>query len=355
MANKAIFKNKLGAIIRNISFAAILVLGISQTAKADQNDSYRDLSISCEPASNFNSALNCSFGSESIESNPRGNLVTQGSRGRRRKSKVQGYYGGFSLGAVLPTGGLELIPEDLSGIDGDLDVEIDLDSIDTTVDSTIDYGTGFAGSVFGGIMFTEKIGAELEFLIGIGGSDSDDFNEEFGQLQADAFSAGFNAAAAQDGLTPEELDINLSTGYEIEADYTIFALYASPRFDLPVSDKFTVYLSPGVGLSQTNISTETNNDISAEISGSSLSQAEIDAFNDGLAEAAEEQQDEQEIDLNKTGITFRVKAGVEYQISDTIDAFGQFSYATFPTEDSNQFEIDNINSFLAQGGLTFNF
>ena len=349
---KAIAQSQLGIIVKNISLAAVLVLGLSQTAKADEANKHQDLRISCDPAINQDSRLNCSFNNLPPEVEQNADIVAQGGRGRRRKSKVQGYYGGFALGAMFPTGGLEPIPETITP---DTQALLDAFDIDPTIDSTIDYSTGFAGSVFGGIKFTEKLGAELEFMIGTGGGDSDNFNEEFEQLLTDAFEAGFNGAAEADG---QDVRLNASAEYELDVDYTVFALYASPRFDLPVSNKLTVFVSPGIGLSQTNVSTTNNIEIGAELVDDDLPQEELDAANDlltGELEQAQGDEEAQEVDLSKTGITFRIKAGAEYQISDTIGIFGQASYVTLPTEDSDVFEVDNLNSFLAQAGLNFSF
>ena len=341
----AIANFRLGTILKNLSLAAVLAIGLAQTAKADETNKHQNLRIACDPAINQNSRLNCSF-NNLTEMNE--DTVAQGSRGRRRKSKVQGYYGGFSLGIISPSGGLELTPTD--GLD---------------ISSTIDYSTGFAGGVFGGINFSEKIGAELEFLIGTGSGDADDFNQEYGQEFIDPLFQTFaddliNQAIAEtpeaENLPDGALDITAAGGYELEADYTIFALYASPRFNLPVSDKFKVFVSPGIGIAQTNVTTEVNFSPDLEFSSNLLTPEQLDEVNSEARRGLEEEDIESnEVDLSQTGISFQIKAGAEYQISNSINVFGQFRYATLPTEDSNEFEIDDLNSFLGQAGLTFNF
>ena len=341
---QAAFKSQLGIIVKNISLAAVLVLGLSQTAKADEANKHQDLRISCDPAINQDSRLNCSFNNLPPEVEQNADTVAQGGRGRRRKSKVQGYYGGFALGAMFPTGGLELITDD---------------SVD--ISSDIDYGTGFAGSVFGGIKFTEKFGAELEFLIGAGGGDTDDFSSEFSQELLDpTLQTVFDDEIDQDpdlaDLPDGALDVAISSGYELDVDYTVFALYASPRFDLPISKKFTVFVSPGIGISQTNITTEENFDLDAEVDSNVFSDEQLESFNEEIDSFANDNPVEPtEVDLSKTGISFQIKAGAEYQISNAIEIFGQVRYTTLPTEDSDIYEVDNLNSFLGQAGLTFNF
>ena len=309
---KLIFRSHLGIIVKNISLTAILVLGLAQTAKADESSSYQDLRISCDPAIDSASRLNCSFNTISPETASDTNTIAQGGRGRRRKSKVEGYYGGFSLGAMLPTGGITQVPPEGS----------------TVSTPEIEYSTGFAASVFGGVKLSKSLGAELEFLFGTGSSDSDEFNNNFNE----AINNAPPGVSVEGELT-------------VDNSYTVFALYASPRFDLPVSEKFNVFVSPGIGISQTNLENEVDN--SLQITGADDVPA-ANLLNQANGEDLEE-------DFNSTGISFKIKGGAEYKISDSIAVFGQASYVTLPTEDSDRFELDSLNSFLAQAGLTFNF
>jgi|GEM_PF-2396653 len=310
---RATAKSHLGIIFKNISLAAVLVLGLSQTAKADEANKHQDLRISCDPTVNQASRLNCSFNTLPPEIDRDADTLAQGNRGRRRKSKVQGYYGGFSLGAMFPTGAIKLT--DIPGFETLSDVE---------------YGTGFAGSAFGGVKFNKNLGAELEFLIGTGNGDSDDFNDGFAEVINNL------------GTVP---GVGVDGAFTVDADYTVFALYASPRFDLPISDKFNVFVSPGIGFSQTNVTTEIQSDL--QITGAEAI-PDIDAINDLNGADLDE-------DLSRTGISFKIKAGAEYKISNSIGIFGQATYVTLPTDDTDLYDVENLNSFLTQAGLTYNF
>ena len=290
---KAIAKLNFGTIIKNISLATVLVLGLSQTAKADESKSYGDFRVSCDPAINRDSKLSCSFNNQLVESNREEvTEVAQGNRGRRRKSTVDGYYAGFSLGLISPSGGLNFDFDDIEGAEGI---------------PGIDYDTGFSGSIFGGIKFSEIISAELEFLLGFGSGDTDGFNDGFQDTIIDPIA--------------ELADI--SGDFEIDSDYSIFALYASPRFDLPISNKFSVFISPGIGLAQTNVNVETTSDLN--ISG--IDDPVIDEFNTTFAGA------NLDADDSTTGFSFKIKAGAEYSITNNIDVFGQASYVTLPVDE----------------------
>jgi opacity protein-like surface antigen len=312
-----IFKN----ISKNISIAAVLFFGLTQATKAEPNNNHQDLYISCNPAIAQGTKLNCSFNPQSTEINQGTETqIAQGTRGRKRKSKVDGYYGGFSVGLINPSGGIATT--------GDPNVE----GLEDVAD--VDYGTGFAGSIFGGIKFSEIIGAELEFLLGLGKGDTDEFNSDLQDL--------INSTRELSEQTP---GVNFTGDIEAKSDYSAFAIYASPRFDLPVSQKFSLFITPGIGLSQTNVNVKVESDLS--ISGENVTTEDEEALADAVREA------NQEIDQSTTGISFKLKAGAEYQLSDSIEIFGQATYVTLPVNDDPT--ADDLNSFLAQTGLTFNF
>lgn len=317
-------KSNLGIIFKkiskNISIAAVLFFGLAQTAKAEPNNNHQDLYISCSPAIAQGTKLNCSFNPQSTEIiQGTETQIAQGSRGRKRKSKVDGYYGGFSLGAISPSGGIETIGDPTTPGLEDL--------------SDVEYSTGFAGSIFGGVKFSEIIAAELEFLLGFGKGDTDGLNNDYQDF----------INTTNDSL--EGTGAEFTGGLEAEADYSAFAIYASPRFNLPISEKFSVFISPGVGLSQTNINVKTETDLS--FNGDNVTAEDQADFDQTVAEA------NQEIDQSTTGISFKVKAGAEFQISDSIEIFGQASYVTLPVSDDPT--ADSLNSLLAQAGLIFNF
>jgi opacity protein-like surface antigen len=282
----AIAKSKLGIIFKNVSIAAILVFGLAETAKADQTNNYQDLYVACDPAINQASDLNCSFNPQPTEIKQGDDTeIAQGTRGRRRKSKVDGYYGGFSGGIGFAGGSAATEEEEAS-------------FSTLGAGDTGEYTNSFDGSLFGGIKFNKNISADLEFFLALGGLET----ESFQNLLEDNEVAG-----------------------SVEGDFSAFALYVSPRFELPITgdDKLSLYVSPGIGLSQANVN--------LTIEGSDDS--------------------DQDLDESQTGISFQVKGGAEYQITETIDLFTQARYVTLPTGG----DLDSIKIFGLDGGLKFNF
>lgn len=281
-------KLNLGIILKNTSIATVLIFGLAQTAEADETKKHQDLYIACNPGINLSSQLNCGFNSQSpaIEQGT-DTQIAQGKRGRRRKSKVDGYYGGFTAGIGFAGG----------------DSATDADRQTFGEDYSAEYTNSFDGSIFGGIKFTENIAADLEFLLALGGLDAEDTENilDAGGVQAD-----------------------------INANFSAFALYASPRFELPITEggKLGLYLSPGIGLSQTNINVNIENASGANVVNSNA-----------------------EVDESQTGLSFQVKGGAEYQISETIDILAQARYAVLPTGG----DLESIKIFGIETGLKFNF
>ena len=318
-------------IAKNTTLAVAIVCGFSLSAKAEDIKTYETLQVSCNPFTSDSINSQCSSNS-SVESEA--DLIAQNrrGRGRRRKSKVQNYYAGFGIGAMLPSGEVSF----------------------GTEEGNVDFSTGFAGSIFGGLNFSKNIGAELEFLLGFGGGDTDDFEQSVDDAIApfiDEIEVINNQLAAL-----SDLSLNFDGEFESSLDYSVFALYASPRFNLPVSERFSVFISPGIGLSQTNVNLETDNSFSFSRSGSSGDpqlDAELDqTIIEGNADLAAVATDR---DSSKTGISFQIKAGASFLISETIGIFGSVRYVTLPTESNDEFDSDSLNSFATQAGLTFNF
>ena len=318
---KSISKRNIRMIVQNATLAMTLVCGFSLSSKAEDIKTYEILQISCNPFAQDSINLQCNSNS-TVE--PESTTIAQTRRGRRRKSKVQNYYGGFSLGVGFPSG------------------EITLPSEETE----IEFGTGFAGSVFGGVKLNKNFGAELEFALGLGNADTDDFNQS---INNELNSLRELAAAIPD-------TVSVDGDFEADADYSTFALYISPRFDLPISERFGVFVSPGIGLSQTNVNYEVDSDASVNRTGSS-GDPELDAEFDQTAAEFNNLFEElnTDRDSSRTGVSFQIKAGASYQISNTIGIFGQVRYVTLPTESNDEFETDNLNAFSTQAGLTFNF
>ena len=285
-------------VAKNTTLAAAVVLGFSQGAKAEKikDTQYETLKVSCDPFF-LNSSSECQFNSVQSESE----LIAQ-RRGRRRKSKVQGYYAGFGLGVGFPSGEVDAGEGDVEGIDFD----------------NPEYTTAFIGNLFGGIRLTKNIAADLEFLVALGGVDSDSFEDSFNEL---ASSAGIEGSLETDG------------------DFSSVAIYINPRFELPLSQtgKFNIYISPGIGLSQTNVNFESSGDFSDPSNTLDLSELNSAANFDE--------------DASNTGVTFQIKGGASLLFTDTLGAFAQARFSTLPTDDG----FDSINIFGIDAGLKFNF
>ena len=330
---KSISKRNLWTVAKNATLTVAVVLGFSVAAKAEDTKNIETLQVSCNPFASSELNTQCNSNS-SIDS--QGDQIAQTRRGRRRKSKVQGYYGGFSLGVGFPSGGVTPQSDIINVLEGaatDADVGSGF--------SEIEYNTGFNGSVFGGINFSKNLAADLEFQAGFGSGDADNFNSDFDQL--------FDVFRNPEGGVIDPI----ATGdLNAEVDYSSFALYINPRFNLPVSEKFSVFVSPGIGLSQTNVNYKADSNAQFNENFGTLigvDQEVVDTVNRELEELDSDR------DSSRTGISFQIKAGASYQISDTIGIFGQFRYATLPTESNDEFDPDSLNAFSTQGGLTFNF
>lgn len=274
-------------VLQNAALVIAIILGYSQSVQAEDNNKNDDvIQISCNPFAKDN--INAQCGSNSLSTiEIEDNKIAQTRRGRRRKSKVAGYYGGFSLGVGFPSGDVELTND------------VGTDFPDS------EYNTGFIGSLFGGIKFSKNLSADIELLLGLGGLDTD---------------------ALDDFTNDPNNNISIVGDYESEGDYSAFAFYLNPRFELPLNKNGTLslYASPGIGISQTNVN--------------------FQADDDGT-------QNTIDLDLSNTGFTYQVKGGASLAISDTIGVFGQLRYANLPTDE----DIDDIDIVSVEGGLKFNF
>ncbi len=268
---------------QNATLAVAVVLGFSVSAKAEDVKTYETLQVSCNPFSD--SELNAQCASNLSIQSQETQVAQARRRPRKRKSKVAGYYGGFSLGVGFPDGGVEVT------------------NSEGTEFPTPEYDTGFAGSIFGGISFTKNLSADIELLLGIGNLDTDELNDFV-----------------------NEGNFDIVGEYEADGDYSAFAFYINPRFELPLTESgsFSLYASPGIGISQTNVN--------------------FNAEDEGV-------ENTRDIDDSSTGFTYQIKGGVTVAISETIGVFGQLRYASLPTDE----DVDTINLFSTEAGLKFNF
>ena len=278
------FKNNFFRTTKNTAIAIAIVLGFSIGAKAENTKNIEALQVSCNPFAVNNLDIECN---SNLNIEPQAEQIAQGRRGRKRKSKVDGYYGGFSLGLGFPSGEV--------GVGNDTDVQF----------PQPEYSNGFVGSLFGGVKLNKNLGADLEFLLSLGGVDSDEL-DDFTNDPANG--------------------IDIVGNFDSEGDYSAFALYLNPRFELPLNENgsLNLYASPGIGISQTNVNFTTDDDGEGNLS---------------------------DIDSSTIGFTYQVKGGASFLISDTTGIFGQLRYASLPTDDNN----DSINTFSVETGVKFNF
>ena len=284
-----ISKPNLWAIAKKATVAVAVVLSCSLGVKAEDTKQSNNnaIQVSCNPFANNNIDAQCDPSSYSVVEQESLVAQTRRGRGRKRKSKVEGYYAGFTLGAGFPSG------------------EIEFSNNSGTEFPEGEYSTGFSGSIFGGIKFTRNLAADVELYLGIGGLDTDDYDD-------------FVNDPANELLIVGE--------YESDGDYSAFAFYINPRFELPLSESgsFSLYISPGIGISQTNVNFESEDEGVENI---------------------------RDIDDSRTGFTYQVKGGATVAISETIGVFGQLRYTSLPTDD----DVDTINIFATEAGLKFNF
>jgi hypothetical protein len=305
------------AISRNTALATCLVLGVSYGANAQNVDPYEDYQFSCSSPSTFFDTSNSECESfevvylednlQELNSQPNQNEIAQ----TRRRRKTGKYYGGFTGGAFFSSGEVDLKLEEFNP----------------------DFKTAFGGSIFGGMKVNNFINAELELFLGFGGLNGDDFNNEVDRL------------VTANGGSSQDFDL------ELDGDYSAVALYFSPKFEFALSKSgrgATVFVSPGVGLSQTNVTTEikTSGNPTTVNTFKNLLNNSTDPNDRDVAKALDEQ-----VDASQTGISFQIKAGGTFPISRNISIIGQTRFATLPTED----DIDSIKLFSVEGGLNFKF
>ena len=113
--------------------------------------------------------------------------------------------------------------------------------------------------------------------------------------------------------------------YESDGDYSALAVYINPRLELPLTDNggFNLYLSPGIGIAQTNVNFNAEDDLGV------------------LADR----------DNSDTGFAYQVKGGASYSFNRRTGVFGQLRYASIATDE----DVDNINLFSVETGLKLSF
>ena len=271
-------------VAKNTGVAIAIILGFAINTRAEDTKTFQTLVVSCNPFSNINNQCKSDSAIKSQSNTIVQNRSRRRGRDRDRNRKIDSFYTGFSLGLGFPDGGVSTSTEEIP---------------------EAEYNNTFIGSLFGGIRLNKNISADAEFLLGLGGINTDDRDEFINE--------------------PGRFDIDGT--FETEADYSAFAFYLNPRFELPLSKSFNLYLSPGVGVSQT-IVTVSSSDEATEFAS--------------------------DLDTSNTGFTYQIKGGAAYTISDNIGVFGQLRYVSLPTDETEVVFPDDINFFSTEVGMRFN-
>ena len=268
---------------KSATLAVAVAFGFSFSATAEDAKTYQTIQVSCSSFKNSNLDKCDSSSLSSAESDNQTVAQSRGGRrGIRSKGNVDGYYGGFSLGIGFPNGSIEFS-------DADPDAE---------------YTNGFVGSIFGGIKFSRNFSTDLEFMLALGGLDTDELN--------DFVNDPINGFGLSD--------------YESDGDYSALAVYLNPKFELPLTetDRFSLYISPGIGIAQTNVNFNAEDD-----------QEGVLVDRDG----------------SNTGFTYQVKGGASYSFNRRTGVFGQLRYASISADE----DVDDINIFSVETGLKLTF
>ena len=182
--------------IKTTMLAVLLALA-PVAVRAQDVDSYENYQVGC------NSGAECN----SFEVNYQGDEVAQGRTRNRRTRRTRGsddkkIYVGGTLGIFFP-----------SEVE---DFEIGIVSGDVTDLETVDPGTGFGGSVYGGYKFTDSISADVEGFVFGGDADP------------------------------------------LDSSYTSYGFFINPRFTYTFDEANGVYVfaSPGIGIAGVNFGDE---------------------------------------------------------------------------------------------------
>ena len=292
---KSLSTHNFEIVAKNTALAIALILGCSLSTKAEDIKNNKTLEVSCNPYLTLDSQCESDLVVQSqtdveLETDneePSTPRPRRRGRIRDRNRNIDGFYAGFTLGAGFPNGVIEFDNENLP------DAE---------------YSTSFVGSLFGGLKFNKNISADVEFLLGLGGINTDDL---------------------EDFINDPSNGFNIEGNYEEDNSYSAFAFYLNPRFELPLNRRgsLNLYISPGIGISQTIVTLNSEDDTG-------------DFLND--------------LDISYTSFTYQIKGGASYFISDSIGIFGQLRYVSLPT-DEGEFDFpDDINFFSTEVGMKFN-
>ena len=183
--------------IKNAILAGVLVAGLPVAVQAQEVENYDQYQVSCE------SGVDCNnFEVDYQQSETNDDISQRRTRTRRTRSSSSDkkIYAGGTLGIFFP-----------SEID---DFEVGIISGNISDLQTVDPGTGFGGSLYGGYKFTDLIGVDVE---------------------------GFFFGGDADPL---------------DSSYTSYGFFVNPRFTYNINPdnfrSFYVFASPGIGVAGVN-------------------------------------------------------------------------------------------------------
>ncbi len=184
--------------IKTTVLAIILATGLPVAVQAQDANEYENYQVAC------NSGAECNDFEVNYEQSDE-DKVAQTRRTRPRRTRSSGldsrYYAGGTLGVFFP-----------SEIDN-FNVGV-LGAGNVTTLQTVDPGTGFGGSIYGGYQFSDLIGADIEGFVSFG--DAEPF----------------------------------------DSSYTSYGFFVNPRFtytlDPDNTDSIYLFASPGIGLAGIN-------------------------------------------------------------------------------------------------------
>lgn len=177
--------------LKTVILSALLI-AIPVGVRAQDVDTYENYQVGCDSSAECNG-----FDVNYTESDS--DKVAQTRRTRTRRSRGSGvdnkYYAGGTLGIFFP-----------SEID-DFDINVSSGIVNDL--QTVDPGTGFGGSIYGGYNFSERIGVDVEGFVFGGDSDP------------------------------------------LDSSYTSYGFFVNPRFTYALDfneRSFYVFGSPGIGI-----------------------------------------------------------------------------------------------------------
>ena len=216
--------------LKTAVLAIILATGIPVAAQAQDADTYENYQLACDSGAECNS-----FDVNYEEASEEKISQTRRTRTRRtRSSSVDNkYYAGGTLGIFFP-----------SEID---DFQIGIEAGTVSDLQTVDPGTGFGGSLYGGYKFSEFISADVEGFVF--GGDADPLDSSYTSygffvnprftytLNPDESNSVYLFASPGIGIAGVDFGDEISDAPGVEdASGTGFALQAKVGAGYPVSD-----------------------------------------------------------------------------------------------------------------------